>query len=293
MNLNHLAVFQAVAEEGSVSRGAERLCVSQPAVSKQVRELEGALGLPLFDRLPRGVRLTEAGEVLVGYARRLFAVEAEAERAISELKGLSQGSLRVGASLTIGVYLMPEILGAYRRRHPNIELQLEIANTQVIQQKLRENALDAALTEGHMETDDAAVLDAEVFRHDALVAVVPPAHRLLSAKAVTLAEFCAEPFLMREAGSGTRQVVERALVAQGITVRPVMSLGSTEAIKRAVTAGLGVAIISRLALDTELTAGQLAELDIDGFSIQRPLHIVRLRGKSESRAARAFFALLR
>ena len=296
MNLNHLAVFHAVAEEGGVSRGAVRLCVSQPAVSKQVRELEAALGLKLFDRLPRGVRLTQAGEVLAGYARRLFAVEADAERAIAELKGLSRGSLRVGASLTIGVYLLPEILGAYRKLHPGIDLELEIANTQVIQQKLRENALDVALTEGFVETcepkSDLDDLEAEIFHRDELVAVVPPGHRLLSEEVVTAAQFCAEPFLMRETGSGTREVVERALAQVKVVVHPTMSLGSTEAIKRAVTAGLGVAIISRLALSTELAAGLLQVVALSNLRIERPLHIVRLRGKSESHAARAFFKLL-
>ena len=296
MNLNHLAVFHAVAEEGGVSRGAERLCVSQPAVSKQVRELEAALGLKLFDRLPRGVRLTQAGEVLAGHARRLFAVEADAERAIAELKGLSRGSLRVGASLTIGVYLLPEILGAYRKLHPGIDLELEIANTQVIQQKLRENALDVALTEGFVETcepkSDLDDLEAEIFHRDELVAVVPPGHRLLSEEVVTAAQFCAEPFLMRETGSGTREVVERALAQVKVVVHPTMSLGSTEAIKRAVTAGLGVAIISRLALSTELAAGLLQVVALSNLRIERPLHIVRLRGKSESHAARAFFKLL-
>ena len=296
MNLNHLAVFHAVAEEGGVSRGAERLCVSQPAVSKQVRELEAALGLKLFDRLPRGVRLTQAGEVLAGHARRLFAVEADAERAIAELKGLSRGSLRVGASLTIGVYLLPEILGAYRKLHPGIDLELEIANTQVIQQKLRENALDVALTEGFVETSEPKNelddLEAEIFHRDELVAVVPPGHRLLSEEVVTAAQFCAEPFLMRETGSGTREVVERALAQVKVVVHPTMSLGSTEAIKRAVTAGLGVAIISRLALCTELATGLLQVVALSNLRIERPLHIVRLRGKSESHAARAFFKLL-
>ena len=296
MNLNRLAVFHAVAEEGGVSRGAERLCVSQPAVSKQVRELEAALGLKLFDRLPRGVRLTQAGEVLAGHARRLFAVEADAERAIAELKGLSRGSLRVGASLTIGVYLLPEILGAYRKLHPEIDLELEIANTQVIQQKLRENALDVALTEGFVETcepkNELDDLEAEIFHRDELVAVVPPGHRLLSEEVGTAAQFCAEPFLMRETGSGTREVVERALAQVKVVVHPTMSLGSTEAIKRAVTAGLGVAIISRLALSTELAAGLLQVVALSNLRIERPLHIVRLRGKSESHAARAFFKLL-
>jgi len=290
MNINHLAIFHVVAEESSMSRGAERLCISQPAVSKQIKELEASLGVTFFDRLPRGLRLTQAGEVLAGYARRLFAVEADAERAIAELKGLVQGRLTVGASLTIGDYLLPQVLGEYRRKHPGIELHLEIANTQVIQQKLRENTLDVGLTEGFVEDAD---LDAEVFGEDALVAVVPPGHALLQENAVSAARFCAEPFLMREPGSGTREVVERALARCGISVQPTMSLGSTEAIKRSVAAGLGVAIISRLALETEFQSSLLCPLTLSDLSITRPLHLVRLRGKSEGAAVRAFLSLLR
>ena len=290
MNINHLAIFHAVAEESSMSRGAERLCISQPAVSKQIKDLEAALGVTLFDRLPRGLRLTEAGEVLASQARRLFAVEADAARAIAELKGLVRGRLTVGASLTIGDYLLPQILGAYHKRYPGITLRLEIANTQVIQQKLRENALDVGLTEGFAEEAD---LTAEVFGQDELVAVVPPGHSLLRESAVSAARLCAEPFLMREPGSGTRDVVERALARHGIAVQPAMSLGSTEAIKRGVASGLGVAIVSELALETEFSAGRLCPLALSDLTITRPLHLVRLRGKSEGAAVKAFVKMLR
>ncbi len=289
MNINHLAIFHAVAEEHSMSRGAERLCISQPAVSKQIKDLEAALGVTLFDRLPRGLRLTGAGDVLAGHARRLFAAEADAERAIAELKGLVQGRLTVGASLTIGDYLLPQILGAYHLKHPGIELHLEIANTQVIQQKVQENSLDVGLTEGFVENAD---LEAEVFSKDELVAVVPPGHPLLWENAVSAVRFCAEPFLMREPGSGTREVVERALAGCGIHVTPAMSLGSIEAIKRGVASGLGVAIISRLALETEFQAGLLCPLALPDLTITRPLHLVRLRGKSVGPAVQAFLDLL-
>lgn len=289
MNLNHLAIFHAAAEEGSMSRAAVRLFISQPAVSKQIGELEAALGVSLFDRLPRGLRLSAAGELLAGHARRLFAVEAEAEQAIAEMKGLRQGKLTLGASLTIGDYLLPKLLGVYHKQYPGIELHLEIANTHVIGQKLRET-LDFGLTEGFAE--DPA-LDAEIFAEDTLTAIVPPGHALLEERAVMASRFCAEPFLMREPGSGTREVVERALLRQGISVRPALSLGSTEAIKQAVAAGLGVAIVSRLALETEFKLGLLCPLPLSDLTIVRPLHLIRLRGKSESAAAQAFLALLR
>lgn len=272
-----------------MSRAADRLFISQPAVSKQIAELEAALGVSLFDRLPRGLRLSAAGEVLAGYARRLFATEADAEQAVAEMKGLKQGKLTIGASLTIGGYLMPRLLGAYHKQYPGIALHLEIANTQVIQQKLREHALDLGLTEGFAE--DAA-LDAEVFAEDTLAAIVPPGHPLLEQSAVSAARFCAEPFLMREPGSGTREVVERALYQRGVIVRPAMSLGSTEAIKRGVASGLGVAIVSRLALEMEIANGLLCPLPLFDLAITRPLHLVRLRGKSDSAAAQAFLALL-
>ncbi len=174
-------------------------------------------------------------------------------------------------------------------QHPGIALHLEIANTQVIQRKLVENGLDFGLTEGFAE--DGA-LDAEVVAEDVLTAIVPPGHPLLGEPVVTAARFCAEPFLMREPGSGTREVVERALLRQGITVSPALSLGSTEAVKQGVMAGLGVAIVSRLALETELTLGLLYPLPLFDLALTRPLHLIRLRGKSDSAAAQAFMALL-
>ncbi|HBF33595.1 TPA: LysR family transcriptional regulator, partial [Candidatus Sumerlaeota bacterium] len=129
MNLNHLAVFHAVAQEGGFSRGAERLRITQPAVSKQVRELENWVGMPLVDRSQKRLALTQAGELLDSYAHRIFTLESEAERALNELQGLRRGRLAVGASTTIGIYLLPTLFGLYRNLHPDIDLDLEIGNT--------------------------------------------------------------------------------------------------------------------------------------------------------------------
>ena len=289
MNYNHLMIFLAVAEEGSVSRGAERLCISQPAVSKQLGLLEASLRASLFERLPRGVRLTEAGSLLLGYARRLSALEHEAERMMAELHGLARGTLTVGASLTVGAYLLPETLAEYGRRYPGIALTLEIANTEVIQQMLREGRLDIALTEGFAEDPE---LDVAVFAEDELAAIAPPGHPLLAGSPVTAEQFCRQPLILREPGSGTRAVFERALAERGLTATPLMSLGSTEAIKRAVAAGAGLAVVSRLALALELETGRLALLPLSDLSLRRPLHRLTRRGASESRAANAFRALL-
>jgi DNA-binding transcriptional LysR family regulator len=289
MNLHHLSIFKTVCEEGGISRGAERLMISQPAVSKQLQQLEQSLGVQLMDRLPSGVRLTQAGELLLDHARRLFAVESEAEQALAQLRGLHRGRLAVGASMTVGVYLLPELLAKFRRTHPSIELQCEIGNTKHIQQLLLHNVVDVGLTEGFVESPD---LLAEVFQTDELVAITKPDHPLQRRKNVTLDMFLREPLIVREIGSGTRAVIERALAQRGMEMKPAFTLANTEAIKRTVTAGIGVAIVSSLAIQTELATGQLAILNVKNLSVRRPLHCLEVRGKTRSPAIEAFLEKL-
>jgi DNA-binding transcriptional LysR family regulator len=293
MNLNHLFLFRVVAEAGGFSRAAERIHVSQPAVSMQVGELEEQLGLTLFHRLGRGVKLTAAGELLLGYAQRLGALAVEAERAMAEVRGLRRGRLAIGASTTIGVYLLPDLLGEYRRLYPDIDLKFDIANTEDIERRLVDGTLDAGLTEGLPPSDDE--VEIVVFLRDQLVAIARPDHPQLKAghKPLTLKQLCAEPMIVREAGSGTREVIERALVKRGQKFhRTTMVLGSTEAIKRAVAAGLGVAIVSHLTIQTELASGQLAILPVHGFQLTRPLHRLCWRNRAGNPATLAFLALL-
>ncbi len=289
MNLNHLAVFDAVAVEKSISRAGERLLVSQPAVSKQLKLLERALGAKLVDREPKGVRLTAAGEVLSGYARRIFALAEDAEQAMAELQGLRRGRLTVGASTTLGIYYLPELLARYRRLYPQIDLGLEVANTQVIQQYLVEHRVDIAVTEGFVHGPD---LVAQVFLEDELVPIVPVGHALTRKKSVTLKEFCAQPLLMREEGSGTREVIEQAFLRRGVAVKPLMTLGNTEAIKRSVAAGVGVAFVSALTIQHELHDGHLAQVKLTDFKLQRAFHVVQARDRGISAAVQAFLALL-
>jgi DNA-binding transcriptional LysR family regulator len=289
MNRNHLALFHAVAQAGGISRGAGRLHISQPAVSKQIKELEDALGVRLLERLPRGTRLTDGGKLLAQYAQRMAVVEEETARAIEEFRGLKRGRLSVGASTTIGAYLLPQVFGEFHRQHPGIELQLEIANTETIQNQLMEGSIEVGLTEGLMEAEH---LDSEVFHEDELVAIAPRGHPLLKQKRVTARELCRQPFILREAGSGTRAVVQRALDKRGLTVKPVLSLASPEAIKRAVIAGVGVAIVSRLAISCELQIGSLAVIPIKDLVIRRPLHLRKLQSKNPSPAVSLFLKLL-
>jgi DNA-binding transcriptional LysR family regulator len=290
MNLNHLAIFQAVAEAGSVGGGAARLHISQPAVSKQLREFEHTLGVTLFDRLPKGVRLTTTGEQLLGFARRISATEQAAERAVAEIRGLHAGKLVIGASTTIGNYLLPELLAEYRRTWPGVEISLEIANTEVIQHKLLDYALDLGLTEGFVESDE---LEAEVFATDLLVVIAAPNHPLAGKRNLTIRQLCNEACVLREPGSGTRSVIARILAQRGLDHVPTMSLGSTEAIKRAVAAGAGISLVSRLAITNELADGSLIRLKVKDLQVERSLHKVCLRNKQPSRAVDAFVNLLK
>jgi DNA-binding transcriptional LysR family regulator len=293
VNLNHLFLFRAVAEAGGFSRAAERIHVSQPAISMQVGELETQLGLTLFHRLGRGVKLTAAGQILLGYAQRLGALAVEAEQAMEEVRGLRRGHLAIGASTTIGVYLLPNLLGQYRRQYPEIDVRFDIANTDDILRRLVDGTLDAGLTEGLPPDNDE--LETVVFLRDKLVPIAPPDHPRVKGgcKPLTLGQLCAEPMIIRESGSGTREVIDRALARRGQKLkRPSMVLGSTEAIKRAVAAGLGVAIVSHLTIQTEIASGQLAILPVRGFQLTRPLHRLCWRNRARGPAAVAFLALL-
>ncbi len=289
MNRNHLALFHAVAQAGSISRGAVSARVSQPAVSKQIAELEDALGVRLLERLPRGCRLTEAGQILADYAHRWRSLETDAVRAIEEYRGLKRGRLAIGASLTIGGYLLPPVIAEFHRHHPEIELHLEIANTHRIQRTLLDGSVEAGLTEGPLESEE---LESTVFFQDELVAIAPAGHPLLKQGRVPVRELCREPFIMREEGSGTRAVVEKALRRKGLKLKPLLALASPEAIKNMVATGLGIAIISRLVIGLELQTGSLGIIPLKDLTIQRPLHLQRIRGRSQSPALGQFLAVL-
>jgi len=289
VNLNQLRVFAAVAREHSITRAAQVLKISQPAVSKQLAELEQAVGTTLVDRLPRGIRLTEAGSVLQEHARRIFTSEAAAEADLQQLLGLGRGKLSVGASTTIGNYLIPELFGRFHREYPNVELELEIANTAVIQAKVKDDLLDLGLTEGFAEAEG---LEVQIAAHDEMVMIVAPKSQLVKKSPITAAALSKIPMLMREHGSGTRDVIEAALAERGVSIRPAMSLGSTEALKKAVSAGLGAAIVSKLAVELELQVGLLVAVEITDLKIHRALHVLRLRGKTPSPAAAVFTELM-
>lgn len=289
MNLRHLAVFHAVAQSGSISGGAARLFVSQPAVSRELGELERRLGLPLFDRLPRGVRLTEAGQLLFDYAKRIFALEEAAQSALEELAELRGGHLAIGASSTIGMYVLPAQVAEFHRRHPGINVSLDVGNTRGIEEDLLEHRIALGFIEGPAKLDE---FEAQLFMHDEIVAVVAPNHPLAIRHDLAPKDLAEVQVVLREAGSGTRVIVEQALKVHGISLAETLAMGSTEAIKRAVIAGAGIAWLSRLCIADELAAGKLAILEIRGVQITRPLYAMWLKDTHLTPAANAFLDML-
>lgn len=290
LHLNRLRLFAAVVEEGSVTAAAAALGISQPAVTKAVHELERDSGLPLLEHTGRRVRPTAAGDLLSGYARRIFALAGEAEGALAAARGLTRGHLPVGASTTVGIYLLPEVLGRYHARHPAITLSLHIANTEEIVGRLRAYRDDLALVEGPVTGDDLTV---RPYREDTLVLITAPAHPLARAGATaTAADLAGLPWLLREPGSGTREVAEGALRAAGIAPQVALELGSTEAIKGAVAAGFGASLVSQLTLAQELALGRLARVPTTLDPVVRTLSIVERRAARPTPAAAAFLDLL-
>jgi DNA-binding transcriptional LysR family regulator len=290
LNLHHLRIFAAVAELRGFSRAAAALRVSQPAVSKAVRQLERQVGVPLVERAGRASHLTTAGEQLAARARELFGVETVAEEELRALRGLEAGSLRVGASTTIATYLLPPILARFHEAHPAIVLRVTSANTRSITRALLERRLDIALVEGPVEHPR---IERRRWRSDELVLIAPPDHRLVRRRKVSAHELVPERFVVREQGSGTRDVAERALAKHGVHPVAALQLGSTEAVKQAVAAGLGLAIVSRYAAADQLSLGRIALVPLRGVELKRTLAELRLEGRKPSAPAAAFGEFMR
>ncbi len=289
LNLNRLRLFLAVVEHGGVTRAAEAVHVSQPAISQAIRALEAELETPLLEHVGRRVAPTEAGELLAGYGRQIFALAEDARHALAALAGLERGKLAIGASTTIGIYVLPRLLATYQRRYPGIALSLEVGNTEQMIQLLLDGGRDLALIEGPVDDDR---LDVTPWREDELFLIVPAGHPLASGGPVSAADLATAPFLAREPGSGTRNVVAQTLAAWGVTPDVLMELGHTEAIKQAVIAGLGVSILSRLTVRREIGAGLLVSLPLAPGRVTRTLQIAMRREYRPSGAARAMLDLL-
>jgi DNA-binding transcriptional LysR family regulator len=288
--MRQLEMFLAVARAGSFRRAAEQVHLSQPALSQHVGELERGLGTRLFERRGRTVALTEAGRILEDHALRVFATLAGAQEAIVDLAGGGRGTLVVGASTTPGLYLMPALMGAFERAQPAISVDLRIANSREIEEQVRGNELDLGVVGGHGLRPGEECLAAGML--DELVLVVAPGHAWTRRARLQPSELVRERLLMREDGSATRQVTERALQRADVKVGRMLVLGHTEAIKQAVMAGLGVAFVSIYAVRGELETGRLTRIRVRGLDIHRHFHVIHNEARALTVRAKAFIAAL-
>jgi DNA-binding transcriptional LysR family regulator len=289
LNLHQLRIFRAVATHRSFSRAAAELYLSQPGVSQQVKALERSAGLPLLEKVGRGVRLTEAGNELLAYSERIFALLDETRLVLEELGGARRGSVKVAASTTAGIYIVPAALGAFHRRNPEVKLTLDVVNRFNVQERLLGDEVDMAVM-GLIE--DAHDLDVAEFVPNELVVIAPPGHSLARRACISLDDLGRETFLLREAGSGTRTDVERLFSSRGVPLRVGMELRSSGAIKQAVAADLGISIMPHSALELELATGRLVTLDVEGFPVHRHWSLARRAGRHLSATALALWNFL-
>jgi DNA-binding transcriptional LysR family regulator len=286
LNLHLLRLFATVVRTGSFSRAADALHISQPAISKGVRDFELQVGCRLLDRTPKGVRPTREGRALARHAETLFAAERAAEVELLSLRSLDSGSLRVGASTTIATYMIAEYLGVFHREYPGIDLHLIIANTRDIADLMIAHEIEIALVEGPIEDEQ---LVSQAWRTDAMSLVVSPQHRFAASQhAIDSAELNDEVLIVREPGSGSREVVAQALASRGIEPKRTLEIGSTEAIKQTVASGLGVSIISSATISDQVKLGRLKVVAMRDLRIERTLWQLKVPGQIEIPAATAF-----
>jgi len=292
MDTRQLAAFCAVVEKSSFSQAAEKLGVTQPAVSLQVRALEERLGQTLLDRSGRRVGPTEAGLRLYRSAQRMLALEEQLYDEVADESGGLQGTLAIGASTGPGAHLVPLLLCEFQRAHPELHVALSIWDTQTVSEKVAQRELELGVV-GALRRSRS--LEFEPLVRDEIVLAVPPGHRAAGGT-VSVDELREETVIAMQEGAGVRQVVDEELRRAGLRVRelePRLELGLQESVKSAVAAGFGVTFISRTAIEGELAAGTLAMARVESLDPARQIYLVRAKGRPPTRAAAAFLEFAR
>ncbi len=278
-----LQVFHTVARLLSFTKAADELHMTQPAVTFQVRQLEEYFNTRLFDRTHNRISLTEAGERVYGYAERIFQLYNEMDNSVRQITGEISGVLVLGASTTVAEYMLPNLLGDFREHYPDVTIRLKVANTDGIVSQVENNTIDLGVVEAPVANKNLVV---EQCRTDQMVLITPPAHPLAEREQVTLADILPYPFICREEGSGTREVLMEHMSSAGVNAANldiIMELGSIEAIKSAVEAGMGISVLSRATIAKELKLGTLAAVNIDP-PITRPFSFVHQKQKFRAQA---------
>ena len=284
LTLRQLKVFEAAATALNFSLAAKRLYLSQPAVSMQIKQLEGSIGLPLFEQMGKKLFLTDAGRELLHYSRNITQQLSEMEAVFGEMKGLGQGNLTLSVVNTAN-YFTPQLLAKFCQDHPNINVNLHVANRDAVLQQLAENSTDLAIMG---QPPDGLDIDAKPFMENPLVVIAAPEHPLTKLKRVKLAQLAQEAFLSREKGSGTRSAMERIFAQHDIQPQISMEMETNEAIKQAVRAGMGLGILSLHSVELELETKRLSILNVEHFPLLRHWFVAHRSNKRLSSAAMAF-----
>lgn len=288
-----MRVFITVADKKNFSKAAKALSLTQPAVSFQIQTLEQYYQTMLFDRVNRHVKLTAAGELLLNYAIHMNNLQAELERNMQQLTGHVKGELLIGASTTIGEYILPYVVGSFKQDYPDVNVTIQIMNTKEISSAVESKTFDLGIIEGPLEQSD--VIEAHNFLEDELVLAIPSDHPFAKKESITLEELKELPYITREPGSGSRLIFEQALIDADFDIEDlniVMELGSTTSIKSAIMGGLGVSIISKWAVQDLVKAGKVAALNVQGLTLKRSFHIILNQEKFHSEATGKFLDFL-
>jgi molybdate transport repressor ModE-like protein len=286
-----LRLLVEIERQGTVSAAARSVGIGQPSASEHLRLLEAAAGQRLVERNGRGSRLTEAGTLLASRAREALAALHAGEEELGALAGLEAGTIHIGASTTPGVYLLPDTLGCFRRDHPHVDVEVEIASTDEMIERLLAGRVQLALV-GETQVDDR--IELTPFLSDEIVGIAKPGLLLIKAGRIAPFALADQTLLVREAGSSTRQTAERSLAPLSARPKRVWELDSSEAIKRAAREGLGIAFLSRYAVAEEIERGELVSFRLKGQpKIERRLYVARLARRPLSPSERGFIATLK
>ena len=292
MTCHQLQVFLAVADAGNFARGAGALHLSQPTASQHIAALEGELGVSLLDRSRRGVTLTEAGKLLRRHARQVVGAMAAAQHAIERFRGLEETPLRVGVSTIPGTYLVPRAMPALFARHPGLRLILLQGDSRETLDRIAADDVELGVVGSRFEQRGLAYTP---LASDTIRLVVAPTHPWAQVKCIAPAELAGEPLILRESGSGTGKTVGEALQKVGLDVSALQvraEVGSTEALKESVAAGVGAAFLSEWACSEEVERGELVVVAVEGLVVERSFYLVRRATRTLSPAAAAFWEVL-
>ena len=286
MTLRHLKIFVTVCETGSTTAAGEKLHIAQPSISLAISELEDYYGIKLFDRIAKRLYITEAGKKFLQYATHIVGLFEEMEREIKNFD--ATGIIRIGASITIGNYLLPGYITRFKKIHPQMDVKVIIDNSEKIQQYILSNQIDIGLIEGIVYSPYIAE---HKFRDDELVMVCGNAHPFANQKNVEISKLQNESFILRETGSAGREIFDSTMTSLGIKILPAWESTSTQAIIRAVQANLGISVLPYLLVKDSLNRKEISQFHIDGIRFQRSFSVIYHQNKFLTESAKDFIAL--